>query len=165
MATRGYRKGDEHSGDGIYRCVGNLTISRAATTEREIELMPDGMTIDVSGVTRMDTVGAWLIYRATRDRGAKVEGANKDVEGLLEQVRQADVPVRVVPETDGTGFTRTVAELGEYIVDAGRVLFGLLNFFGATLLGFWNVFKRPSQRLRMKHVALDRKSTRLNSSH
>src|SRR5678815_1447329 len=112
MATRGYRKGDEHSADGIYRCVGSLTISRAATTEREIDVMPDGMTIDLSGVTRMDTVGAWLIYRATRDRGAKVEGASREVEGLLEQVRQADQPVRVVPEANGTGFTRTIGELG-----------------------------------------------------
>src|SRR5688572_19196983 len=46
MATRGYRQGDEHSGDGIYRCVGTLTILRAATTERELDLMPEGMTID-----------------------------------------------------------------------------------------------------------------------
>jgi phospholipid/cholesterol/gamma-HCH transport system permease protein len=97
MATRGYTKGDEHHSDRIYRCVGSLTISRAATTERELDLMPEGMTIDLSGVERMDTVGAWLVYRAVRDRGAKVEGASPDVEGLLEQVRHADKPVRVVP--------------------------------------------------------------------
>jgi phospholipid/cholesterol/gamma-HCH transport system permease protein len=152
MATRGYRKGDELSGDGIYRCVGNLTISRAATTEREIDLMPDGMTIDLSGLERMDTVGAWLVYRAVRDRGAKVQGASREVEGLLEQVKQADHPVRVIPEEEGTGFKRTVAELGEYVIDAGRVLYGLLNFFGGTLIAFWNVFKRPGQRFRWNAV-------------
>ncbi len=152
MATRGYTKGDEHHPDRIYRCVGSLTISRAATTERELDLMPEGMTIDLSGVERMDTVGAWLIYRAVRDRGAKVEGASRDIEGLLEQVRHADKPVRVVPEEEGTGFKRTVAELGEYVVEAGQVFYGLLNFFGATLLGFWNVFKRPQQRFRLNAV-------------
>jgi phospholipid/cholesterol/gamma-HCH transport system permease protein len=152
MATRGYQKGDEHSGDGIYRCVGTLTITRAATTERELDLMPDGMTIDVSGVGKMDTVGAWLIYRAVRDRNAKVVGASEDVTGLLEQVKQADKPARVIPEQEGTGFARTVGELGEYVVDAGRVLYGLVNFFGATLLGFWNVFKRPQQRFRLNAV-------------
>ena len=152
MATRGYRKGDEHSPDRIYRCVGALTISRAASIEREIDLMPDGMTIDVTGVERMDTVGAWLIYRAVRDRGARVEGASREVEGLLEQVKQADKPVRVVPEEDGIGFHRTVSELGEYVVDAGRVFYGLLGFFGATLIGYWNVFKRPQQRFRLNAV-------------
>ena len=64
--------------------------------------MPDGMTIDVSGVDKMDTVGAWLIYRAVRDRGAKVVGASEDVAGLLEQVKQADKPARVIPEEEGT---------------------------------------------------------------
>jgi phospholipid/cholesterol/gamma-HCH transport system permease protein len=152
MATRGYRQGDEHSPDGIYRCVGTLTITRAATTERELEAMPEGMTIDVSGITKMDTVGAWLIYRAVRDRGAKVTGASEDVAGLLEQVKQADKPVRVIPEEEGGGFKRTIAELGEYIVEAGQILYGLLNFFGATLLGFWNVFKRPQTRFRLNAV-------------
>jgi phospholipid/cholesterol/gamma-HCH transport system permease protein len=151
MATRGYREGDEHHPDGIYRCAGTLTITRAATTDRELELMPNGMTIDLSGVTKMDTVGAWLVYRAVRDRGAKVVGASEDVEGLLEQVKHADKPVRVIPEQEGGGFSRTVAELGEYVVDAGRVFHGLLGFFGATLIGFWNLIKRP-QRFRVNAV-------------
>ena len=112
MASRGYRKGDEHSPDGVYRCVGTLTILRAATTAREIDLMPDGMTIDLSGVEKMDTVGAWLVYRATRDRGAKVIGASKEVEGLLDQVREADHPVKITPEEDGTGFQRTIVTTG-----------------------------------------------------
>ncbi len=151
MATRGYRKGDEEAADRTYRCVGTLTITRAATTEREIDLMPDGMTIDVSGVEKMDTVGAWLIYRAVRDRGAKVVGADEDVEGLLEQVRQADKPARVIPEQEGGGFKRTVAELGEYVIEAGQIMHGLLGFFGATLIGFWNLIKRP-QRFRVNAV-------------
>jgi phospholipid/cholesterol/gamma-HCH transport system permease protein len=151
MATRGYTQGDEHHPDRIYRCAGTLTILRAATTERELDLMPDGMTIDLSGVTKMDTVGAWLVYRATRDRGAKVTGANEDVAELIEQVKQADKPVRVIPEQEGSGFKRTVAELGEYIVEAGQILYGLLNFFGATLLGFWNLVKRP-KRFRVNAV-------------
>ena len=152
MATRGFRKGDEHSDERIYRCVGSLTIARAASTERELALMPDGMTIDLTGVEKMDTVGAWLVYRAVRDRGAKVEGASREVEGLLEQVREADHPVQVVPELEGSAFKRTVAEVGEYVVEAGRTMHGLLGFFGATLIGFWNVFKRPQQRFRINAV-------------
>ena len=134
------------------RIRGALTITRAASLQREIDSEPDPLVFDLSGVERMDTVGAWLVYRAVRDRGAKVEGASPDVEGLLEQVRHADKPVRVVPEEEGTGFKRTVAELGEYVVEAGQVFYGLLNFFGATLIGFWNVFKRPQQRFRLNAV-------------
>ena len=42
----------------------------------KIDAEPDPLVIDLSGVERMDTVGAWLVYRAVRDRGAKVVGAS-----------------------------------------------------------------------------------------
>jgi hypothetical protein len=58
-----------------YRCVGSITIARAASTQREIDALADPVTIDVSGVQKMDTVGAWVIYRTVRDRGARLVGA------------------------------------------------------------------------------------------
>ena len=55
-------------GTQAYRCVGSITIARAASTQREIDALPDPLTLDLSGVEKMDTVGAWLIHRAVRDR-------------------------------------------------------------------------------------------------
>ena len=46
----------------------------------------------------MDTVGAWIVYRTVRDRGAKVIGASRDEVSLLKQVGEFDVPTRVVPD-------------------------------------------------------------------
>src|ERR671920_990809 len=94
-----------------FRINGALTITRAATTQREIEAAPDPLVIDLSGVERMDTVGAWLIYRAVRDRGAKVVGASPESQSLLDQVAEFDKPVQVHPEERAT-FGRVVAELG-----------------------------------------------------
>ena len=140
-------KGDDNA-DLNYACVGTLTISRAATTEREIAAMGDGMTIDLSGVSRMDTVGAWLVYRAVRDRNAKIVGESVKIRGLLDQVAEADRPVRVVPEKNKGG---AVGELGGWVVETGRTSLGLLGFFGATLIGFFNVVKRP-RRFRLNAV-------------
>ena len=61
------------------RLVGALTITRAGTTAREIDAQPDPLVIDVSGVDRIDTVGAWLLYRTERDRGARIVGADHRV--------------------------------------------------------------------------------------
>ena len=47
---------------------------------------PGQIVVDLSGVERMDTVGAWIIYRTVRDRGAKVVGANAEATSLLDQV-------------------------------------------------------------------------------
>lgn len=133
-----------------YRVTGSLTIARAASTAREIAEVPDPLTIDLSGVTRMDTVGAWLVYRTVRDRDARVVGASEEADSLLKQVAKADKPVRVRPE-ERAGFIRVLKELGEWVTEAGVTLVGLLGFFGATLIGFANLIRRP-RRFRLNAV-------------
>ena len=144
------RQEGEHPHGSVYRVAGALTITRAATTEREIAAMPDPLTIDLSEINRMDTVGAWLIYRAVRDRGAKVIGASHDEVSLLKQVKDFDEPAQIIPEEPG-GTVRVFKELGEWVVETGVTLVGLLGFFGATLIGFANVIRRP-KRFRVNAV-------------
>jgi phospholipid/cholesterol/gamma-HCH transport system permease protein len=50
-----------HRDGSVYRVAGALTITRAATTQREIDALPDPLTIDLTDINRMDTVGAWII--------------------------------------------------------------------------------------------------------
>jgi phospholipid/cholesterol/gamma-HCH transport system permease protein len=135
---------------GTCRIHGALTITRAASTEREIDAAQDPLTIDLSGVERIDTVGAWILYRAVRNRGARLVGASQDVSSLVEQVAEFDKPVQVHPQERG-GFIRVLSEIGAWISDSGRTLVGLLGFFGATLIGFANLIAHP-RRFRMNAV-------------
>ena len=89
---------DDQRHGSVYRVAGALTITRAATTQREIDALADPLTIDLSEIERMDTVGAWIVYRTVRDRGAKVIGASRDEVSLLKQVGEFDEPTRVVPD-------------------------------------------------------------------
>ena len=134
----------------VYRVAGAITISRAATTQREIDALPDPLTIDLSDIARMDTVGAWIIYRAERDRGAKIIGASRGEVSLLKQVGEFDVPTRVLPDQP-KGLTNAFWELGYWVVETGETLVGLLGFFGATLVGFGNIIRRP-KRFRVNAV-------------
>ena len=126
------------------RIRGALTITRAASLQREIDAEADPLTFDLSGVERMDTVGAWLVYRAVRDRGAKVNGASPQARSLLDQVAEFDKPVQVHPDERG-GFIRLLTELGEWISETGKTLVGLLGFFGGTLIGFGNLVSHPKR--------------------
>ncbi|MEO6361424.1 MAG: MlaE family lipid ABC transporter permease subunit [Sphingomicrobium sp.] len=140
----------EGSGGHTYSVSGSLTIIRAGTLARELDSCVDPLTIDLGQVERMDTVGAWLIHRAVRDRDAKVVNASPESQSLLDQVAEFDKPTRVRPEERG-GLYRLVNELGGWVAEAGRTLVGLLGFFGATLLGFANVIRRP-KRFRLNAV-------------
>src|SRR5579884_1800079 len=115
MADLDHQEG-EHPRGSVYRVAGALTITRAATTQREIDALRDPLTIDLSEINRMDTVGAWIVYRAVRDRHAKVIGASRDETSLLRQVSEFDVPTRVAPEAQG-GFIGGLRELGQWIVE------------------------------------------------
>ncbi|MEO7563854.1 MAG: hypothetical protein ABIR63_01170, partial [Sphingomicrobium sp.] len=124
MAVKDQQQGDRAgSADGgsTYRVAGALTITRAATTQREIDALTDPVTIDLTKVERMDTVGAWLVYRTVRDRQAKVIGASKDEQALLDEVAEYDKPAKVRPEGP-TGARKVLIELGEWVVETGRTL-------------------------------------------
>jgi phospholipid/cholesterol/gamma-HCH transport system permease protein len=138
----------EHDSDqrhgSTYRVAGSLTITRAATTQRELDALADPITIDLSDIDRMDTVGAWIVYRTVRDRGAKIIGASRDEVSLLKQVGEFDKPARVVPDVPHN-LASVFAELGQWISETGGTLVGLLGFLGATLIGFGNVIRRPKK--------------------
>ncbi|HXH54092.1 MAG TPA: MlaE family lipid ABC transporter permease subunit [Sphingomicrobium sp.] len=132
------------------RVSGSLTISRIGGIQRDIDAASDPLTIDLSEVERIDTVGAWIVYRTVRDRNAQVTGANDEVRGLLDQVAEYDKPVQVRPD-ERSSVLRVVGEIGEWIAESGRTLVGLLGFFGATLIGFANLARRP-RRFRFNAV-------------
>ncbi len=135
---------------GIYRMSGSLTITRAASTQRELDSTDDPLTIDLTDVQKMDTVGAWLIHRAMRDRQAKVVGASEETRQLLEQVADADHPTKVRPDQRNASM-RALEELGEWVVEAGRTLVGLLGFLGAVLIGMFGIARHP-KRFRLNAV-------------
>ena len=143
MAVDDHEPGGSSEGS-IYRVAGALTITRAATTQRELDALPDPLTIDLSKVERMDTVGAWLVYRSVRDRKAKVIGATGDETSLLKEVAEFDAPAKVRPE-EKPGVSRVLTELGEWVVEIGRTLVGLLGFLGAVLIAFASVIRRPNK--------------------
>ena len=58
MAADDHSEGHQQAHGSVYRVAGALTITRAATTQREIDALPDPLTIDLSQIDRMDTVGA-----------------------------------------------------------------------------------------------------------
>ncbi len=132
--------------------TGSLTLKHLGTLPERLAARSATKvaTVDLSAVERIDTVGAWLVHRIVRDDDADITGASEDTERLIEAVGRGDCDMRVRPHALSPGM-RILDEIGEATVTAGQTLYGLLGFFGAVCIAFWNVARNP-RRFRLNAV-------------
>jgi phospholipid/cholesterol/gamma-HCH transport system permease protein len=129
----------------VLRFTGRMTLARIGDLPSKIDAIEGPVTsIDLSGLERIDTVGAWLIYKLSNRLGAPVEGAGTDGTILLAQVAESDQLVKMRPEAENS-FVRVLAEAGEATIAAFSTMKGLLGFFGAIMIAVANVIRHPSR--------------------
>jgi phospholipid/cholesterol/gamma-HCH transport system permease protein len=138
-------------GRRVLRFQGDLTLPRLGVLPTRLDrLKGRGFVLDISGVERMDTIGAWLIHRTARQRDGEIVGAKNGTASLLRQVEQADQPVKVRPDPP-PALQRVLTQLGSATVEAGRTLLGLTAFFGAMLISLTSVIRQP-RRFRLNAI-------------
>jgi phospholipid/cholesterol/gamma-HCH transport system permease protein len=125
------------SGDLLLRTLGKLP-------DRLDAIGGPVQRIDLSGIGRIDTVGAWVVHRLATRHDATIEGLDEDSRYLLDQVVAADRPVALPPRSR-SAFGTMLAEIGDAVVVTLRTLYGLLGFMGATTIAFVNVVRHPSR--------------------
>ena len=136
---------------GTVRFSGDLSLAKLGTLPDRLERV-DGKVarVDLSGVDRIDTVGAWVVHRFAARHDAPVEGLSEDGQHLFDQVVESDQQVAVRPDRP-SGLQRVLGEVGEAVVQTGSTLLGLLGFLGGTALAFGAVIRHP-RRFRFNAV-------------
>ncbi|MGL6043792.1 MAG: ABC transporter permease [Sandaracinobacteroides sp.] len=123
---------------GILSFTGRLSVARLSETERDLHALLDDVegpvTIDLSRVTRIDTVGAWMVHRLLRDRpGSRVLGASPEAERLIAEVAAADQPCDLRPDIEPF-WQRELERLGRYVIEGWNSLLAILAFVGLTIV-------------------------------
>jgi phospholipid/cholesterol/gamma-HCH transport system permease protein len=104
--------------------------------------------IDMGGVERLDTFGAWLLerlVRAFKARGAetRVTGLSEDYRGLIEEVRS--VKAEEAPKHPaGEALTYALSSIGKSISEVGHSFGAILNLLGALAVSSLRVLRRPA---------------------
>jgi phospholipid/cholesterol/gamma-HCH transport system permease protein len=141
----------EENGRRVLRFAGDLTLPRLGPLPQRLDrLKGRGFVLDISGVGRMDTIGAWLLHRTARERGGEIVGADPGAASLLRQVGEADKPIKVRPDPPPP-VLRVMDQIGTATFLAGQTMLGLLGFFGAMLISLWSVILHP-RRFRLNAV-------------
>ncbi len=128
---------------GTLHFSGNLSLSSLGDFPQRLRAF-DGKVdrLDLTNVKRIDTVGAWLIHRFAEEKHATIDGLSPDARHLLDQVSSADQQVSMRPDTSGP-LVRVLGEIGDATIVSLNTLYGLLGFFGATCIAFFNVIVHP----------------------
>jgi phospholipid/cholesterol/gamma-HCH transport system permease protein len=126
-----------------------------AQNARSLEAQIDGaarrygaakhVDIDMGGVERLDTFGAWLLERLTRAFAAR--GADTKVSGLKEDYRALIDELHAVKPEEATrrrgGVLDALAAIGRSIVSVGGSFGDFANMLGALAVAFLRVVAKP----------------------
>ncbi len=132
---------------------GRWNIGEAARLDRDLGgLSPDGakaVTIDIGGVERLDTAGAWIVFRTLkRLRGegcdAAFTGARPEQKVLLDLVEANDTPVECRPPREPP-VRAVVAHVGRATLEVLDSTRKIIAFLGITALALAGSVFRPKR--------------------
>jgi phospholipid/cholesterol/gamma-HCH transport system permease protein len=137
---------------GTLRFTGDLSLARLGTLPERLEAVDAAKIahVDLSGVERIDTIGAWVVHRFAARNDATIDGLGADDQKLFDQVVASDQPQTERPKPVGA-VSRVLGEIGDAVVLTGKTMMGLLAFLGATTIAFGSVIRHP-QRFRFNAV-------------
>jgi phospholipid/cholesterol/gamma-HCH transport system permease protein len=154
------------------RLRGRLTIAHLQLIADDVLALPRSGTsleIDLAGITRIDTAGAWLVHRLTLDwqaAGANVTlaAASPDAARLIAEVARHDQPMQVRPprppfvlarlERTGRATVQFIESTGSFFAFVGQTLMVL----AATLTGRrplrWNALVHQCEQIGVNALAI-----------
>lgn len=152
------------------RLLGDWNVSHAAAIEtalRSVDLYGRKVAVlDLAGLGRLDTAGAWLIHRTRRSlerAGAAVtlSGAIAVHETLLVAVARGDRPLPPGEAPDRL-LVQLVIRMGRALHEAGKTTRAIVAFFGLVLETFMRTLANP-RRLRVTSTAYHMEQAGLNA--
>ena len=162
----------EESGSFVLAAAGQWLVTAAAELDRRLRAVhiprDKQVTLDLAGIERLDTAGAWLLLRTEHELAAQgnvVEFRNlrANLAPIFEQVRAGGMVVPAPHPRPAhhtlTGFLERIGRISVGLI--GRVL-SLLSFFGVVCIVAGRVFLHP-RRLRLTALVAQMEQTGVNA--
>jgi phospholipid/cholesterol/gamma-HCH transport system permease protein len=162
----------EQSGSFVFSAAGEWLVATAAELDRRLRdlQMPSNrrVTLDLTGIERLDTAGAWLLLRTEHDltsRGNAVEIKNlrENFAPLLDQVRSGGM---VAPAPHPRPAHHTIAgflaKIGQITLGLIGRAYNLLSFFGLVCITSGSLLRHP-RKLRLTALVAQMEQTGVNA--
>ena len=136
----------EGEADGaVLALSGPYLVSSVGAIEARLDGVEGAFSrIDLSGVSEIDTVGAWLAVNLSERLDARISGASERAARLIKAVGGTEADMPIVPERAGI-LTRVPAGVGEQVFEARDGLTGTVGFLGGILVAAGGLIRHPSR--------------------
>jgi phospholipid/cholesterol/gamma-HCH transport system permease protein len=101
--------------------------------------------IDLAGVDAIDTVGAWICCRISRDTGAAIIHAGKGAQRLIDALRKADDGHAAVIARQMPLWLRVPGNVGDTVYGLLTGAVGVLGFVGQMVLAGGTLLRHPGR--------------------
>lgn len=153
---------EERGGRVTVSITGPLLVSGIGKLDPALRKLDGSVQyVDISGVSTIDTVGAWVIHRFAEDKGAEITGTSAAAEVLLEAVERSASRADIAPPRPYV-FGRVTAHVGTQVIEFFRGVRHYVGFLGAILIAFLGIIRHPS-RFRMRALVRQMELVGVNS--
>ncbi|MBX7539925.1 ABC transporter permease [Qipengyuania sphaerica] len=139
-----------HEGEGgaVLTLTGPYLVSTIGALDEELRDLPGPIAkVDISGVTEIDTVGAWMACSISTDHQAEITGASDRAQRLLGALDGIDSEQELAAPRLPV-WSRVPEAMGEKMFNARTGIVGVVSFLGALLISAGTLLRNP-RRFRM----------------
>lgn len=139
----------QDDGTTVLRLAGPYLVSTIGAIDQDLRSIDTPVQgIDLSDVTEIDTVGAYMASSLARNHSAQLTGGSDRANRLLKAIEQVAASEDVAAPRPNM-LQRVPQRIGELVVDFGWGMIGVVGFLGQILVAFATLVRHPS-RFRMK---------------
>ena len=137
---------EEGDGGRTLRLDGPYLVSTIGRIDQDLRKL-DGPfeRIDLSGVTSIDTVGAWTASHLAREHHAQVVGGNERAERLMTALDPGGESNADIHRRRDWFWERVALSIGEMMFNARKGIVGVLTFLGGLIVSAAGIVRHPSR--------------------
>ena len=136
-------EGDD--GGNVLVLSGPFLVSTIGQVDHDLRALDGQITkVDLSAISEIDTVGAWVACSISREFNADLTGASPRAERLIEALKDTgskeDIGAPRLPV-----FERVPEAIGQKMLNARKGVYGVVGFLGALLLSIGSLIRHPKR--------------------
>ena len=144
-------EGDD--GGRVLALSGPYLVSTIGAVDEELRALDVAIAkVDLSGVSEIDTVGAWMACSISSDHEATIVGASERAERLIGALSGTRAEEEIAAPRDPV-WERVPIAMGEKVFNARKGVLGVLSFLGALITACGSLIRNPR---RFRYLALVR---------